>query len=849
LFAQVTPDGKSRFRRTATFEEENMRTKKINRLISTIMTTLLLLGMLPVSTFSSTPVKGTDVTKVTFGNNNAAQGILVQVGSKKWNHYYPDGKRLLTSHTETGRDEWSVYLANGNIIIAVNLWKKTVTYSKGASYSGKIISSSNAANPTASTAPAPAQPVQPEVTTPTLSADEAEDARGPAPLTPNEMAKVMEWIALKVSAIRVPYCYRRSETRGAGQPLSNQCAAGLEKNGALCYPRCRAGFKGAGPVCWQGCAPGFRDIGAFCQKPAAYGRGGGYPWRGGDRAFSLDGARKRCAAKNPQGCEKYGAIIYPKCKAGFKNAGSNICSPICPAGQADTGTGCRKQSYGRTAGQPLACRPGMQQGRKTERSGLLCYPTCKNRDYVGVGPVCWQQCPSQQPVGCGFGCSLDKGTCASVISDQVLSPIMAVVSLATLGSTAAANAAAKTAKQGLGGAAAVAKAAKGTSKISQTALRAKKLIKSAKAWSTIAVGGQRNMDKLIKTGKMIKIGKKYLKATGLVKKEIDLFRTEFSKDFVKQTSPEIDAEIRRRFDPRGAEYVRQEWAINHLSLMFEADAWATSKTVISMASIADPTGISSVINAYMHPICKASAVFPNVRIIRTNTTPTTSTPTTSTPVTASASGKTWKQIGGSLKHVSVGSDGATWGVNSGDNIYRWAGTRWINVPGKLKQISVGNASQVWGVNAADNIYQWTGRTWRNIPGKLKHVSVGSDGTVWGVNKADQIYRRNGNTWTNVPGRLKQISVGSASHVWGVNKADQIYQWTGSTWKNIPGRLKYVSVGSDGTVWGVNAGNVIYRRNGSTWTSVAGNLKQISAGASNQVWGVYIRNGAIYTRTF
>ena len=72
---------------------------------------------------------------------------------------------------------------------------------------------------------------------------------------------------------------------------------------------------------------------------------------------------------------------------------------------------------------------------------------------------------------------------------------------------------------------------------------------------------------------------------------------------------------------------------------------------------------------------------------------------------------------------------------------------------------------------------------------------------------------------------------------------------GFKWKNIPGKLKYVSVGSDGTVWGVNAANNIYRRTGSTWTNVPGNLKQISAGASNQVWGVYIRNGAIYTRTF
>ena len=757
-----------------------MKRITINRYIFIAFAISIFIGL--AQTNVRAQVNGRNVKTVKVGHDSKVAAIFVQVGPKKWNQYQPDGKEIRATFTETGRDQWSVYLTNSKYSsVIINLWLKTFVMKNGSAtaYSAKVLSSSNAAvgsttnsaaslekqcfdavqgkliwnkttgnktwgasyvkelckgttnpantiacfsreiqshnswrkgidackvnptvaratttantaanstaqlekqcfdavqgkvaynktgattwgasnvkilckstkntaatiacfkreiqihngwsrgvqackvNPTVARATAPTTSTTTPVrtvalTTANRSATNEEpyvDTRGAAPLNPNQMSQLMQYIAVKVSAIRVPYCYRRSETRGAGKPLSNQCAPGLEKNGALCYPKCRASFKGAGPVCWEQCAPGFNDIGAFCQKPKPYGRGGGYPWKIGDKPFNLDGARKRCTTANRQGCEKNGAIIYPKCRAGFHAAGSNICSPNCPAGQADTGTGCRKNSYGRTAGQPLACQPGMQQGRKTERSGLLCYPICKNRDYKGVGPVCWQQCPSQQSVGCGFGCSIDKGTCASVVSDQVLSPIMAVVSLATLGSAAAANAAAKTAKAGLGGAAAVAKAGKGVSKISQTALKVKKLIRSAKAWSTIAVGGTKNMQKLVKAGKMIKIGKKYFKAGKIVNAEIKLFQTEFSRDFAKQTSPEIDAEIRRRFGPRGAEYVRQEWARNHLTLMFEADAWATAKNVISLASIADPTGISSVVNAYMHPICKSSAVFPNI---------------------------------------------------------------------------------------------------------------------------------------------------------------------------------------------------------------------------------------------
>ncbi len=68
--------------------------------------------------------------------------------------------------------------------------------------------------------------------------------------------------------------------RGAGAPVS-VCPAGLERNGALCYPRCAAGFVGNGPVCFQRCPAGYKDDGALCRKDAiivakaSYGRGAG----------------------------------------------------------------------------------------------------------------------------------------------------------------------------------------------------------------------------------------------------------------------------------------------------------------------------------------------------------------------------------------------------------------------------------------------------------------------------------------------------------------------------------------------------------------------------------------------
>ena len=207
----------------------------------------------------------------------------------------------------------------------------------------------------------------------------------------------------------------------------------------------------------------------------------------------------------------------------------------------------------------------------------------------------------------------------------------------------------------------------------------------------------------------------------------------------------------------------------------------------------------------------------------------------------------WERIAGSLKYVSVGADGAVWGVNYEDEIYRWNGSGWDQIAGSLKQISVGNASNVWGVNSDDEIYRRSGNSWTQVSGALKHVSVANDGTVWGVNDDDEIYRWNGSSWNQIAGSLKQISVGNASNVWGVNSDDEIYRRSGNSWTQVSGALKHVSVANDGTVWGVNDDDEIYRWNGGAWDQVAGALKQISPGAAGLVWGVNAKDSIFRVR--
>lgn len=112
---------------------------------------------------------------------------------------------------------------------------------------------------------------------------------------------------------------------------------------ALCYPSCRKGYIGNGPVCWSACPDKYKDVGAFCQKPRSYGRGSGN--------WSRDYCKKHKGRKT--GCEKNGALWYPKCRDGYNAVGCCVCSPKCPSGMTDIGADCAKKSYGRGAGKPM----------------------------------------------------------------------------------------------------------------------------------------------------------------------------------------------------------------------------------------------------------------------------------------------------------------------------------------------------------------------------------------------------------------------------------------------------------------------------------------------------------------
>ncbi len=288
----------------------------------------------------------------------------------------------------------------------------------------------------------------------------------------------------------------------------------------------------------------------------------------------------------------------------------------------------------------------------------------------------------------------------------------------------------------------------------------------------------------------------------------------------------------------------------------------TSSAVLNVNSIwlagtnSSDFRISSACPSSLTPgaACNISITFlPSAAGARTASLSVTNTGTASPRVVAlSGTGAGFTIVPGNLQQISVGADGAVWGLNSGGQIYRWnaAQETWVPIPGGLASISVGNALSVWGLNASSAIYRYDpgAQTWVQVPGSLAQLAIGSDGDVWGINGAGQAYHYvgGGQVWQPVAGAtLAQIAAGFDGAVWGIGSGGQLYRFNPElgSWEQIAGLASQVSVGADGAVWALNAGQV-YRFNSLTqsFELISGQqLTCITTASANNVWGITTSN--------
>lgn len=354
------------------------------------------------------------------------------------------------------------------------------------------------------------------------------------------------------------------------------CQAGYDETSpGICSAKCKADEKGIATFCYKNCPAGFRDDGLYCAKPEAYGRGAGYVvWE-----------KEKCEKENPQGCEQVGAIHYPKCKAGFTPAGSNICSPSCPQGWEDIGVSCKKPNTFRDTKPLTACAAGLDKGPADQ----LCYPTCKP-DFEMRGPVCWQKCPSQQNIDCGAGCATSSGECTDAVFSMVSTPIKAALQIAILVMSGGGSAAESGASN----------AAKNMAKATEVLEQLKDLVDVAE-----------EIKNLVQNQSAQEFFNSF-DTNPTNKAKFEKYSQEFVENFSEMTSNEVEREIDKKFSPKAAAEIKRQWSYNHLSMMLEANGMSTAKGVVSVIAAADPTGIADVVKAFTNPVCKDNTPFPTV---------------------------------------------------------------------------------------------------------------------------------------------------------------------------------------------------------------------------------------------
>jgi hypothetical protein len=153
--------------------------------------------------------------------------------------------------------------------------------------------------------------------------------------------------------------------------------------------------------------------------------------------------RRRCENKHGKGnCEKWGAVMYPKCKSGYHNVACCICRPNTPNCNA----------LGFNGGIDLSCAKNIRIGKPSSMdcpSGQqydagLCYKQCDS-GYTGIGPVCWGKAPNNWS-GCGMGAAKTTKICVETIFDQVASVGNLALNVVTFGTKNAAEIATDAAK-------------------------------------------------------------------------------------------------------------------------------------------------------------------------------------------------------------------------------------------------------------------------------------------------------------------------------------------------------------------------------------------------------------------
>ena len=442
----------------------------------------------------------------------------------------------------------------------------------------------------------------------------------------DDIQQVMAWIQNKVTGEKLPFCWRQSYGRGVGTIPGRvaDCPPTYTNNGLTCGRSADTILAGGSVV--ANCPSGYTNMGLTCYRPpSTYGKSCTIPLFGPKHGCREGYTDNGCFCG--RGADSIGSSNFV-CPAGyFKSSITQRCHKECPSGYTNTGETCFRGVSTLGMGS-MICKPDEEKigarcfpvgsascFNNEEKDAGLCYKRC-DPGMTGVGPVCWQDCPSGW-ANCGAGCAKSSTSCGTAVFDQVLAPLVLAANIATMGLATPATGAATAAKDTLviGG-----KTIAGTSKVGQGFVKVIKLLQTVnpeglKAGSTIVTRiyaaktgafAAKNWKKVYKVGNLTR---KVVKNVYDAQKE---YLTAFANDFAAQTSAEINGTIEQNFHPTTARFLKETWGRDQLEKMAAANGFVIAQDVLSAVSLVDITGVTGVVSAYAKPICQTVIPFPCV---------------------------------------------------------------------------------------------------------------------------------------------------------------------------------------------------------------------------------------------
>ena len=196
-------------------------------------------------------------------------------------------------------------------------------------------------------------------------------------------------------------------------------------------------------------------------------------------------------------------------------------------------------------------------------------------------------------------------------------------------------------------------------------------------------------------------------------------------------------------------------------------------------------------------------------------------------------GDGWRQIAGELKHVSASSDGAVWGVNSKDEVFRWTGRFLCSCPQWDPETDFSRELEEYLGSQCAEPDLYLGGRWLATGRGRAEVCIGE--RRWS-RLGESIARMRSLGGQAMPLRLsqmgpwKQISVGNSKNIWGVNANIQIFNWTGRWLATGRGRAEVCIGERRWSGLGSHGKDEVFSWTGNSFTPVPnGTLKQISVG--------------------